>query len=94
MSDETPTETVPVSSETTALDVLQRQVESLTDRLEKITSERDEFSSALRTLSTERDDLLAQVAAPDAQAARISELEASIRDRQHFDKFAELAKRP
>ena len=45
MSDETPTETVPVSSETTALDVLQRQVESLTDRLEKITSERDEFSS-------------------------------------------------
>jgi chromosome segregation ATPase len=92
MSDETPTETVPVSSETTALDVLQRQVESLTDRLEKITSERDEFSSALRTLSTERDDLLAQVAAPDAQAARISELEASIRDRQHFDKFAELAK--
>ena len=40
----------------------------------------------------ERDALQPEVRSPDAQAARIAELEASIRDRNHFDKFAELAK--
>ena len=81
-----------MATETTALDILQHQVESLTIQLEKITGERDEFRDALKTISGERDDLQARVATPDAQAARIAELEASIRDRNHFDKFAELAK--
>ena len=92
MSDETPEESPAMASETTALDILQRQVESLTTQLEKITGERDEFRDAIKTIATERDDLQARVAEPDAQAARIAELEASIRDRTHFDKFAELAK--
>ncbi len=92
MSDETPEESPAMASETTALDILQHQVESLTTQLEKITGERDEFRDAIKTLATERDDLQTKVASPDAQGARIAELEASIRDRNHFDKFAELAK--
>jgi uncharacterized protein YoxC len=92
MSDETPEESPAMASETTALDILQHQVESLTNQLEKITGERDEFRDAIKTLATERDDLQTKVASPDAQAARIAELEASIRDRNHYDKFAELAK--
>ena len=79
-------------NETTALDILQRQVEGLTTQIHKITGERDEFRDALKTISSERDALKSQVAEPDAQAARIAELEDVIRDRQHYDKFAELAK--
>ena len=92
MSDETPEESLAMANETTALDILQHQVESLTTQLEKITGERDEYRDSLKTISVERDGLKAQVSDPDAQASRISELEASIRDRNHFDKFAELAK--
>jgi len=89
MPDETLTPEVPVSAETTALDILQRQVETLTAQLQALTSERDEYRSAVNDLAAERDSLKT---APDA-ASRIAELEASIRDRNHFDKFAELAKR-
>ena len=71
---------------------MQRQVESLTAQLQKLTSERDEYRESLSEISEERDSLKTKVATPDAQAARIAELEAAIRDRQHYDKFAELAK--
>jgi len=81
-----------MANETTALDILQRQVESLTAQLEKITGERDEYRDSIKILGAERDELQSQVSSPDAQAARIANLEASIRDRNHFDKFAELAK--
>jgi len=70
-----------------ALRILQGQVESLTSQLQKLTSERDEYRDALSEVASERDTLKT---APDA-SARIAELEASIRDRNHFDKFAELA---
>jgi uncharacterized protein YoxC len=90
MSD-TPEESPAMASETTALDILQRQVESLTTQLEKITGERDEYRDSLKTIASERDDLQARVAQPDAQAARIAELESTIRDREHYDKFTELA---
>ena len=92
MSDETPTLESPMSSETTALDILQKQVESLTAQLQAQGIELAEYKDAIPELSAERDALKAKIAQPDAQAARISELEASIRDRQHFDKFAELAR--
>jgi chromosome segregation ATPase len=92
MSDETPEESPAMASETTALDILQRQIETLTTQLQTLASERDEYRESLKTVASERDTLQSQVAAPDAQAARIAELEASIRDRNHFDKFAELAK--
>ena len=81
-----------MANDTTALDILQRQVESLTAQLEKITGERDEYRDSIKILGAERDELQSQVSSPDAQAARIANLEASIRDRNHFDKFAELAK--
>jgi hypothetical protein len=77
-----------MSSETTALTVLERQVEALTAQISTLTSERDEYRDALTDVASERDSLKT---APDA-ASRIAELEASIRDRTHFDKFAELAK--
>lgn len=79
-------------AETTALEILQRQVESLTAQLQKLTSERDEYREALTSAGEERDSLKTKILAPDAQAARIAELEAAIRDRRHYDKFAELAK--
>src|SRR5271166_5200046 len=91
MSDESPTPEVTMSEETgnqSALRILQGQVESLTSQLQKLTSERDEYRDALSEVASERDSLKT---APDA-SARIAELEASIRDRNHFDKFAELAK--
>ena len=89
MSEEiTPTPEVSVPAETTALTVLERQVESLTAQLQTLTSERDEYRAAVNDLAAERDSLKT---APEA-SARIAELEASIRDRNHFDKFAELAK--
>jgi len=74
-------------AETTALTVLERQVESLTAQLQNLTSERDEYRTALTDVSADRDSLKTS---PEA-SARIAELEASIRDRNHFDKFAELA---
>ncbi len=87
MSDETTTPEEHVSIETTALSVLERQVEALTAQLQTLTSERDEYRDALTEVASERDILKT---APDA-SARIAELESTIRDRNHFDKFAELA---
>jgi hypothetical protein len=88
MPEDTPTPESPMPAETTALDILQRQVESLTAQISTLTSERDEYRDALTDVASERDSLKT---APEA-SARIAELEASIRDRTHFDKFAELAK--
>ena len=85
---DTPTPESPMPAETTALTVLERQVEALTAQISTLTSERDEYRTALTDVAAERDSLKT---APDA-ASRIAELEASIRDRTHFDRFAELAK--
>src|SRR5271157_4858840 len=74
MPDETPIPEGSMPNETTALDILQRQVESLITQLEKITGERDEFRDALKTISIERDDLQARVTAPDAKAAALKHL--------------------
>ena len=78
----------PVPAEKTALDVMTDQVQSLTKQLQALTSERDEYRDTLADVAAERDTLKGS---PD-QAARIAELEGTIRDRTHFDKFAELAK--
>ena len=83
-----PTPESPMPAETTALEILERQVKDLTAQLQTLTSQRDEYRDALTEVSSERDSLKT---APEA-ASRIAELEASIRDRSHFDKFAELAK--
>ena len=77
-----------MAGEDQALKILQSQVESLTAQLQTLTSERDEYRDALSSVSEERDGLKAT---PEA-SARIAELEAKIRDRTHYDKFAELAR--
>src|SRR5208283_3724957 len=90
MSDESPTPEVTMSEETgnqSALRILQGQVESLTSQLQTLTSERDEYRDALSEVASERDTLKT---APDA-ASRIAELEASIRDRDHFAEFSRMA---
>src|SRR5271166_169197 len=76
------------SGEDQALKILQQQVSELTDKLTALTSERDEYRDALTEVSADRDKLKGQ---PDA-TARITELEGQLRDRNHFDKFSELAK--
>ena len=68
-----------MSSETTALDILRDQVDNLTTQLTKLTSERDEYRDKLTEVSGERDTLKTKVSSPDAQAARIAELEAAVR---------------
>ena len=50
------------------------------------------MSDELKALKVENDDLKKKVITPDEATKRITELEAKIRDRSHFDKFAELAK--
>jgi hypothetical protein len=91
MPDETPTSEVVMAEETgnqSALRILQGQVESLTAQLQTLTSERDEYRDALSEVASERDKLKT---APDA-ATRIADLEAMIRDRNHFDAFSRVAK--
>ena len=81
-----------MSDENTALDILQRQVESLTAQISTLTSERDEYRSALTEVADERDSLRSTAANPSEQSQRITELEAAARDRSHYDRFADLAK--
>jgi hypothetical protein len=88
MSDETPTPEELVPAETTALTVLERQVEALTAQISTLTSERDEYRNAVKDLADERDSLKTE---PEA-ASRIAELEALIRDRNHFDAFNKMAR--
>jgi len=92
MSDETPTPEEPVAEDTTALSILKEQVTSLTAKLQELTSERDEYRESLRTVADERDTLKTQIGNPDDAAKELVSLKQQIRDRNHFDKFAELAK--
>jgi len=80
------------SGEGQALKILQGQVESLTAQLQTLTSERDEYRDALSEVASERDSLKTQISSPDELTAELAQLKGQIRDRAHFDKFAELAK--
>jgi len=80
------------SGEDQALKILQGQVESLTAQLQTLTSERDEYRDALSEVASERDSLKTQISSPDELTAELGQLKQQIRDRSHFDKFAELAK--
>ncbi len=92
MSDESPTPEEPVAEDQTALSILKDQVTSLTAKLQELTSERDEFRESLRTVADERDSLKTQIGNPDDAAKELVSLKQQIRDRNHFDKFSELAK--
>ncbi len=74
--------------EPSALSILQRQIENLESSLSEL---RGHHTETLKMLD-ERDAKIAAIEAKPEASSRIAELEASIRDRSHFDKFAELAK--
>ncbi len=78
--------------DTTAINILKGQVDSLTAQLQTLTSERDEYRDALSEVSEERDGLRTAVSSPDETAKELTALRQQIRDRTHFDKDAELAK--
>ncbi len=80
------------SGEEQALKILERQVESLTAQLQTLTSERDEYRDALAEISTDRDALKSQIGNPDEIAAELAQVKQQVRDRNHFDRFAEIAK--
>ena len=87
MSDEVPTPEVPMSQDPSALSILQEQIKNLTTQ---VTELRELNTEAYKSLE-ERDARISTLEAKPESTARIAELEASIRDRNHFDKFAELA---
>src|SRR5271166_4784574 len=77
----------PMSQEPSAFSVLQTQFEDLKHQLTEI---REHHAEAIKMLD-ERDAKLATLEGKPEHTARIAELEARERDRNHFDKFAELA---
>ena len=87
MSDEVPTPEVPMSQDPSARSILQEQIKNLTTQ---VTELRELNTEAYKSLE-ERDARISTLEAKPESTARIAELEASIRDRNHFDKFAELA---
>ena len=84
MSDEAPTTEQSMSAEPSAASVLQQQNTILQAQLTEL---REQHNAAISKL----EEIEPQWEAGKTAAARIAELEASIRDRDHFDKFAELA---
>ncbi len=88
MSEETQVQEEPMPEEPSALSILQRQIENLESSLSEL---RGHHTETLKMLD-ERDAKIAAIEAKPEASSRIAELEASIRDRSHFDKFAELAK--
>ena len=74
-----------------AITILKEQIAGLTHQLQALTSERDEYRDALDEISTERDTLKKQIADPGDVAKENAALKQSLRDRAHYDKFAELA---
>ena len=88
MSEETQVQEEPMPEEPSALSILQRQIKNLESSLSEL---RGHHTETLKMLD-ERDAKIAAIEAKPEASSRIAELEASIRDRSHFDKFAELAK--
>jgi hypothetical protein len=78
--------------ETSAIEVLTQQLAAAQQQISSLQQERTALENALADTGSERDALAEHMHNPDTMAERIAELEASIRDRDHFDKFSELAK--
>lgn len=75
-----------------AIGVLKDQVANLTQQLQALTSERDEYRDALDEISRERDVYREKLADPGEVARENAALKQQIRDRAHYDRFAELAR--
>lgn len=80
------------SEESAALKILQGQVESLTAQLLEANSRFEKSDMSRVEVADERDRLREQIGNPDETAKELASLKQQIRDRNHFDKFAELAK--
>jgi glutamate synthase domain-containing protein 2 len=78
--------------ETSAIEVLTQQLAAAQQQISSLQQERSALENALADTGSERDALAEHMNNPDTMAERITELESLIRDRDHFDKFAELAK--
>ena len=76
-----------MSQEPSAASVLQQQVTTLQAQLTELREQHTEAVRQLEEAASERDTLRSK---PEA-AARIAELEAAIRDRNHFDAFSKMA---
>lgn len=88
MSDEFPVQEEPMSQEPSALAILQEQIKNLTTQ---VTELRELNTEAYKSID-ERDVRIATLESKPEATARIAELEARERDRNHYDKFAELAR--
>ncbi len=84
MSDEVPNNEVSMSAEPSAAAVLQQQNATLQAQLNEL---REQHHTAISRL----EEIEPQWEAGKTSAAEIAELKAALRDRNHFDKFAELA---
>ena len=71
--------------------ILSSQLSSAQDQIAALIAERESLHAALSDIGAERDQLRESYQSPGELAQRVHELESSIRDRNHFDKFAELA---
>src|SRR5271166_1519354 len=78
--------------EPSAVSILTSQLAATQEQISSLIAERDSLHTALSDIGAERDELRGRLESPDELTQRVYELEASIRDRNHFDKFAELAK--
>src|SRR5271166_7168605 len=78
--------------EPSAVSILTSQLAATQEQISSLIAERDSLHTALSDIGAERDELRGRLESPDELTQRVYELEASIRDRTHFDKFAELAK--
>lgn len=78
--------------ETSAIEVLTQQLAAAQQQISSLQQERTALENALADTGSERDALAEHMNNPDTMAERIAELEGMIRDRTHYDKFAELAK--
>ena len=81
-----------MAEEPSAVSILTTQLAAAQEQLASLIAERDSLHTALSDIGAERDELRGRLESPDELTQRVYELEASIRDRNHFDKFAELAK--
>jgi hypothetical protein len=89
-------ESMSLSSNDKAIEVLETQVASLKEQLKALSTERDEARELVGSLTESNDELKASVG-KDMDAftqakSQIAELQGQIRMRTHFEKFSELAK--
>jgi hypothetical protein len=80
------------ATEPTAISLLSTQLQGAQRQIDTLSSERAALEEALAHTGRERDEMGRHLANPDAQSARIAELQAELRDRDNYEAFAKLAR--